>query len=785
MGMTKWFNALERGEPYFGAPESSDSLKTNPDEIEFYQMRGIRSLLSVPIFIDQTLWGAFSFDDSFVVREWTEAEVDALKVAAGILSAAIQRQRADDALRESEALYRRAISAADAVPYYKDHNQNSYTFMGEGIERLTGYSAEVMTPELWDILIEQATPMGEGAGLSSVEAIEMARAGQIPVWKCDYLIHTCAGSTRWIADTSLEIMGQDGKSRGSIGILQDITDRKLAEAALKESEQRFRAIFENSATGIALGDMDGLILAANPSFQQLFGYSAEELHKLHFGQLSHPDELADELENIQRMIAGKIDHFQLEKRYLRKDGSLIWGRMTASLIFDEAEKPRYGLLLVNDITEQKRALEGLRERDAILQSVAFGAETFMKATDWRDSINIFLEMLGKETGTSHSYLYKTHTDPAGPMVFSMDYEWTASGEISDLDNPFFLAVPLERIGAKYWLAAMLQGEPYYGSINSLPPEEVEVIKFYDLKASLDVPIIIGKSFWGFIGFDDLRHEREWSEAEVDSLKAAAGILSAAIQRQLNDEAIRQLNAELEQRVRLRTTELETANRELESFAYSVSHDLRTPLRGIDGYSRLLLDDFNSVLDDQGREYLDNVRKATSQMDHLINDLLKLSRVTRLEMHYELFDLTGMAYELVAELRQQNPDRQVELLIQPGLLTFGDANLLRLALENLISNAWKFTSQNPQARIEIGVTRQDDQPVFFVRDNGVGFDMKYSHKLFVAFQRLHNAEDFEGTGVGLATVQRIIHRHSGRIWAEASVDQGATFYFTLPGIEESI
>jgi light-regulated signal transduction histidine kinase (bacteriophytochrome) len=224
--------------------------------------------------------------------------------------------------------------------------------------------------------------------------------------------------------------------------------------------------------------------------------------------------------------------------------------------------------------------------------------------------------------------------------------------------------------------------------------------------------------------------------------------------------------------------LETANQELEAFAYSVSHDLRAPLRGIDGWSLALLEDYHDQLDPQARQYLDTVRAEAQRMGQLIDDMLQLSRVTRSDMQSIPIDLSAMAQTVAARLQTEQPVRQVELVIQPGLAARGDPRLLEIVLTNLFSNALKFTGPRLTPRIEFGQTEIEDRQAFFVRDNGVGFDMAFAQKLFGAFQRLHKLSEFPGTGIGLATVQRIIHRHGGRAWAEAQVGQGATFYFTL-------
>jgi GAF domain-containing protein len=318
---------------------------------------------------------------------------------------------------------------------------------------------------------------------------------------------------------------------------------------------------------------------------------------------------------------------------------------------------------------------------------------------------------------------------------------------------------------------------------------LELLEQFQARAYAIAPIFVGKKLWGLLAVYQNDGPRSWQPAEIDLLAQVGIQLGIALQqaelfaslhreiaeRQQAEQKVRQLNQNLQQR----NAELEVANKELEAFAYSVSHDLRAPLRGIDGFSQAILEDYAGQIDADGQNYLQRIRAATQRMGQLIDDLLALSRITRSELRRETVDLSALARAISIELQQADPTRSVNFVIRDELIATGDSRLLRVVLLNLLENAWKFTSKQQNAQIEFDATIQEGGiKIYFVKDDGVGFDMTYVNKLFGPFQRLHTMREFPGNGIGLATIQRIVHRHGGQVWAESALKQGATFYFTL-------
>ncbi len=317
------------------------------------------------------------------------------------------------------------------------------------------------------------------------------------------------------------------------------------------------------------------------------------------------------------------------------------------------------------------------------------------------------------------------------------------------------------------------GKPMLSNIPQAHPDSVGTPAGHPaLKAFLGVPLVHGGKTIGMIGMAN--RDGGYRIENMEAAEALAPAIVEALLRKRAEELVVRLNEDLKRRA----IELEASNKELEAFSYSVSHDLRAPLRSLNGFSQAILEDYAEKLDGQGREYLQNISGASQLMGRLIDDLLNLSRITRADLHQERVHLSGLAHEVASELIEEEPQRQVEFVITPGLESVADRRLLKLVFQNLMGNAFKFTARRPLAIIEFGAVQHNGARAYFVRDNGAGFDMKYAHKLFQPFQRLHSVEEFPGTGIGLASVQRIVIREGGRVWAEGEVDRGATFYFTL-------
>ena len=520
-----------------------------------------------------------------------------------------------------------------------------------------------------------------------------------------------------------------------LAVIFDITERKQAEEALQQAERNYRTLIERLPIVVYSNPAETLTSTTyvSPQIKDLLGYTPEEwlADPIFWIKALHPEDRQRVLDEIKH-IAGTGEPFDREYRMIARDGSVVWVRDQATLLRDEKGHPFAWQGLMSNITERKLAENLIREREALLNTVTQNTpDTILQVN--REGMITFVN----------------HLIPGLPMeevIGSSIYKWVPEEQYPILSSTFDKAFSSGKSGE-------------YESAGPGPNGESRTY-FVRVK-----PILIGGKTANAI----------YTATDVTAIKQA-------------EEQIHRLNAELEQRVIERTAQLQVANKELEAFTYSVSHDLRAPLRAVHGFSQALLNKHADALDDQGRHFLDRIQQNTSRMGLLIDDLLSLARLTRREMKQDTVDLTRLAREIDADLRAQESGesgRVVKFEVEDQLKAQGDAGLIQILLQNLLGNAWKFTSTRAEAEISFGRAQSSrsspeaqTETVYYIKDNGVGFNTAYADKLFGAFQRLHSEAEFSGTGIGLATVQRIVHRHGGRIWAEAEIDKGATFYFTL-------
>ena len=531
------------------------------------------------------------------------------------------------------------------------------------------------------------------------------------------------GSLGYIFAKGQPTVDEDGQLRRLVGIAMDISDRKAAEAALAESEAQNRAILRAIPDIMFRVNRAGIYLSYSMSKELLLSFGNEQIIGQPMRDYLPPEHYQHKIHHMS--VALETRQTQIYEQEVTIAGNLQQEEVRVVPIEDREEV----LFMIRDISDRKQAEQELIQnrdlREAIFNELAdalflVDPETLLTLDCNQKAIELFevknkADLIGIAGHILQRYQFTLEE------LAAIDQDMRANG---------FWSREIEYVTRK--------GNYFWGNIAAKP-------------------IMVAGRTMNLVRLTDIS-DRKQSEAKIQQV----------------------------------AQQLETANRELEAFAYSVSHDLRAPLRAIDGFSKALIEDYGEQFDEEAKDYFDRIHRAVERMGDLIDDLLRLSRVSRAEVQHGRVNLTKLVQEIAANLRELEPERQVEFAIVPEAIVSADQNLIRIVLENLLQNAWKFTSQHPTARIEFGIieNRRETQGatpqleilpeiVYFIRDDGAGFDMAYATMLFGVFQRLHNTNEFPGTGIGLATVQRVIHRHGGQVWAEGTVEAGATIYFTLP------
>ena len=629
------------------------------------------------------------------------------------------------AIDENKWFNMRIVEIAHEGIWALDSNYNT-TFINGKMAGMLGYTVEeVMGKKMTDFIFSEDRQ-------DHMEKRSQRMGGKSGFYERRF--KQKSGAAIWTIVSSTALMDRNGNFMGSLGMIQDMTEQKQSEILLRQSEERFRLIAENTSDTIAVLDLDLNFIYCSPSVVKILGYTNEEMLLLKPVQLLTPESFKKVNELLSKILPVEMagtsstsNYPTVELEEYQKNGTTRWVELSFSFIRDQNNRPTSIVTVTRDITEHRQNAEKFQKIGHHFQAIIENAP---------DGI-VLISLEGK---------YK-FVSPAARKMFGFGVSEELPGNPAEYTHPDDLNMVLSE------LTKLIQDPSY-------------------------VPTLQYR-------FRDNYGNWRWVESTMRNLLNDQAVESIVInfrdihERKLAEQKINELNNVLDQRVKLRTLELETANKELETFSYSISHDLQAPLRHITGFIGLFLEKKSTELSEEELGYLKKITDSAGEMGQLINAILSFSRLNQTELRKTMIHSSEMVQQVIRFFEPELQRRKINFLVGQLPDILGDEKLMHQVWTNLISNAIKYTGKTPESVVEIGSNSTDKETTFFVKDNGAGFNMKYAEKLFGVFQRLHKSRDFEGVGIGLANVNRIVKRHGGQCRAEGEPDKGATFYFSIP------